>query len=161
MKNEPQKKEITVGEKVPDWTFVSTDPFLNSFKDLMGHNIVLYFYPKDDTPDCTLQGKSFTDLHEQFEKYNTKIVGVSRDTLACHRKFSAKYAFSFALVTDREDKLCNYFNVINEQNILLEKSSEIERSTFLIDKDGIIKRIWREVKVKGHAQEVLEAVKSL
>lgn len=150
-----------IGDKAPEWAFESTDPNLHSFGDLLGQNVVLYFYPRDNTPGCTLEGKDFRDLLPEFTALDTKIIGVSRDTLTCHQKFGLKHGLLFPLISDKDEKLCRYFNVMIEKNIFLKTLLGIERSTFLIDKEGVIKHIWRKVKVKGHAQEVLKVVKDL
>jgi peroxiredoxin Q/BCP len=154
-------KKTKIGDKVPEWTFESTDPNLHAFGDLLGQNIVLYFYPRDNTPGCTLEGKDFRDLLPEFAVLNTKIVGVSRDSLRCHQTFGLKHGLSFPLISDKDEKLCRYFDVMIEKNIFLKILLGIERSTFLIDKQGVIKHIWRKVKVKGHAQEVLKVVNDL
>lgn len=158
MKNDTKK--IAVGDKVPSGTFESTDPKLKSFDDLLGQNIVLYFYPKDNTPGCTLEGKDFRDLSLEFKQFNTQIIGVSRDTLSCHHRFSGKHLFSFPLIADTDERLSRYFGVLIEKNIFLKKLLGIERTTFLIDEKGSIKRIWHKVKVKGHAQEILDTIKN-
>ena len=130
-------------------------------KDLRGQNVVIYFYPKDSTPGCTLEGQDFRDLHAKFRRQKTVILGVSRDSVASHEKFKAKQKFPFELLSDPDEKLCGQFNVIKEKNMYGRKVMGIERSTFLIDADGKLRREWRKVKVKGHVEEVLEAVKDL
>lgn len=154
-------EQISVGGKVPDFTFQCTDPAIQSFNDLKGKNVVLYFYPKDNTPGCTMESKDFRDVESEFAKLNTQIIGVSRDTLVCHQKFQAKHSLSFPLITDPDEKVCAYFNVIIEKNMFKRIFLGIERSTFLIDDKGVIRKVWRNVKVKGHAQEVLAAVRAL
>jgi len=130
-------------------------------KDLRGQNVVLYFYPKDSTPGCTLEGQEFRDLHARFKRRKTIVLGVSRDSLAAHEKFKAKQNFPFDLLSDSDGKLCRQFDVIREKTLYGRKFMGIERSTFLIDANGKLRREWRKVKVKGHAAEVLEAVKDL
>jgi len=130
-------------------------------KDLRGENVVIYFYPKDSTPGCTTEGQDFRDLHARFRRQKTRVFGVSRDSLASHEKFKAKQSFPFELLSDPDEKLCGKFDVIKEKNLYGRKFMGIERSTFLIDADGKLRREWRKVKVKGHAQEVLDAVKEL
>lgn len=130
-------------------------------KDLRGKNVVIYFYPKDSTPGCTTEGRDFSALHGKFKRQNTVILGVSRDSIASHEKFSDKQGFPFALISDADEKLCGKFDVIKEKNMYGRKVLGIERSTFLIDADGKLRREWRKVKVKGHAEEVLDAVKQL
>ena len=130
-------------------------------KDLRGKNVVLYFYPKDATPGCTTEGRDFSALHAKFRRQNAVILGVSRDTVASHEKFKEKQGFPFELISDPDEKLCNKFDVIKEKNMYGRKVLGIERSTFLIDAEGKLRREWRKVKVKGHAEEVLGAVKEL
>ena len=130
-------------------------------KDLRGQNVVLYFYPKDSTPGCTLEGQDFRDLHTRFRRRKTEILGVSRDSVASHERFRSKQNFPFDLLSDPDEKLCRQFDVIREKNMYGRKVMGIERSTFLIDTKGKLRREWRKVKVKGHAAEVLEAVKEL
>ena len=130
-------------------------------KSLRGKNVVIYFYPKDSTPGCTTEGQDFRDRHAKFKRQNTVILGVSRDSLASHEKFKAKQEFPFDLISDPDEKLCKQFDVIKEKTLYGRKFMGIERSTFLIDEAGKLRQEWRKVKVKGHADEVLEAVKSL
>jgi peroxiredoxin Q/BCP len=129
-------------------------------KSLKGKKVVLYFYPKDSTPGCTTEGQNFRDLHARFKRQNTVILGVSRDSLASHEKFRDKQKFPFDLVSDPDEKLCKYFDVIQEKTLYGRKFMGVERSTFLIDEAGKLRQEWRKVKVKGHAEEVLEAVKN-
>ncbi|WP_075066668.1 thioredoxin-dependent thiol peroxidase [Candidatus Berkiella aquae] len=152
--------KMAVGDKIPDLTFESTDPKITSFKDLKGQNIVLYFYPKDNTPGCTLEGKDFRDLHDAFLKENTQVIGVSRDSLSSHEKFCGKHSLPFTLISDKDEKVCKAFGVIIEKNMFARLILGIERTTFLIDTQGVIKQIWPKVKVKGHAQAVLDAIKA-
>ncbi|MBT8091771.1 MAG: peroxiredoxin [Gammaproteobacteria bacterium] len=130
-------------------------------KDLRGSNVVLYFYPKDSTPGCTTEGRDFAALLPKFRRANTVILGVSRDSLASHEKFREKQGFPFDLISDPDEKLCKKFDVIQEKSLYGRKFMGVVRSTFLIDADGKLRREWRGVKVKGHAEEVLEAVKAL
>jgi peroxiredoxin Q/BCP len=130
-------------------------------KDLRGQNVVLYFYPKDSTPGCTQEGQDFRDLHAKFRRQKTVIFGVSRDSLKSHEKFKEKQQFPFELISDPDESLCQQFDVIKEKKLYGRTFMGVERSTFLIDKDGKLRAEWRKVKVKGHAEEVLEAVKSL
>lgn len=129
--------------------------------DLRGKNVVLYFYPKDATPGCTREGQDFRDLHAKFKRQQTIIFGVSRDSLASHEKFKAKQKFPFDLISDPDEKLCRKFDVIQEKSLYGRKFMGVERSTFLLDEDGKLRREWRKVKVKGHADEVLEAATEL
>lgn len=130
-------------------------------KDLRGQNVVLYFYPKDSTPGCTTEGRDFAALHARFRRQKTVVLGVSRDSLVSHEKFRAKQEFPFDLISDPDEKLCKKFDVIQEKSLYGRKFMGVERSTFLIDKAGKLRQEWRKVKVKGHAEAVLEAVKAL
>ncbi|MEM9403209.1 MAG: peroxiredoxin [Pseudomonadota bacterium] len=132
-----------------------------SLKAMRGKNVVIYFYPKDATPGCTQEGQDFRDLYKQFSKANTEIFGVSKDSIASHEKFKEKQGFPFDLLSDPDEKLCQKFDVIKEKNMYGKKYMGIERSTFLIDTDGKLRVEWRKVRVKGHADAVLEAVKAL
>ena len=149
-----------VGKKVADFTAAATGgPFKLSAHN--GQPVVLYFYPKDNTPGCTTEGADFRDLHKQFTKLGAVIAGVSRDSLKSHEGFKAKMDFPFELISDDDEKLCAQFDVIKMKNMYGKKVRGIERSTFLIDGDGKLVREWRKVKVEGHAAEVLAAVKTL
>ena len=130
-------------------------------KSLRGQNVVLYFYPKDSTPGCTTEGQDFAASYKKFQKLNTVILGVSRDSVASHEKFKAKFDFPFDLLSDADEKACAIFDVIKEKNMYGRKVMGVERSTFLIDSDGKLRREWRKVKVKGHVDEVLAAVGDL
>ncbi|MBJ7299974.1 peroxiredoxin [Marinobacter salarius] len=129
--------------------------------DLKGQNVVVYFYPKDNTPGCTTEGQDFRDRHDQFEALDTVIFGVSRDGLKAHDNFREKQAFPFHLISDKDEALCQQFDVIKLKKLYGKEYMGIDRSTFLIDKDGVLRREWRGVKVPGHVDEVLEAVRSL
>ena len=146
--------------KVPDFTAAATGGAftLSAHK---GHPVVLYFYPKDNTSGCTLEGTDFRDLHKQFAKLGAVVAGVSRDSLKSHENFRAKFDFPFDLISDADEKLCAQFGVIKMKNTYGKKVRGIERSTFLIDAKGVLAREWRGVKVAGHAAEVLAAVKAL
>ncbi len=146
---------------VADFSAESTGDKKIRLKELRGSNVVIYFYPKDSTPGCTLEGQDFRDLHGRFKRQKTIILGVSRDSIASHEKFKAKQNFPFDLLSDPDEKLCTQFDVIKEKNMYGRKVMGIERSTFLIDADGKLRAEWRKVKVKGHAEEVLEAAKEL
>jgi len=130
-------------------------------KELRGQNVVIYFYPKDSTPGCTLEGQDFRDLHAKFRRQNTVILGVSRDSVASHEKFREKQQFPFDLISDPDEVVCRHFDVIHEKTLYGKKFMGIVRSTFLIDASGKLRREWRKVKVKGHADEVLDAVKAI
>jgi peroxiredoxin Q/BCP len=128
--------------------------------ELKGKNVVLYFYPKDCTSGCTQEGQDFRDSYKKFTALDTVILGVSRDNLKLHEKFKTAEKFPFELISDIEEKLCKAYDVIKDKIMYGKKVRGIERSTFLIDKNGVLKKEWRKVKVAGHVEEVLEAVKS-
>lgn len=146
---------------VANFTATATRDMTIRLKDLRGQNVVLYFYPKDSTPGCTTEGRDFAALHARFRRRKTVILGVSRDSIASHDKFRAKQEFPFDLISDPDEKLCKAFDVIHEKSLYGRRFMGIVRSTFLIDKDGKLRAEWRKVKVSGHAEEVLEAVKAL
>ena len=150
-----------VGKKVPAFSASTTGAGTVGSKDLAGSAYVLYFYPKDDTPGCTLEGQDFRDRQAQFKKLKVRVLGVSRDNLASHEKFRKKHDLPFDLISDADEKLCRQFGVIKEKNMYGKKVLGIERSTFLVDSEGVLRREWRKVKVDGHVDEVLEAVKAL
>ena len=152
---------VAIGKKVKNFSRPATGDKDISLKDLAGKKVVLYFYPKDSTPGCTLEGQDFRDLHARFKRQNTVILGVSMDSIASHEKFRAKQKFPFDLLSDPDGKLCEKFDVIREKNMYGRKFMGIERSTFLLDDSGKLRREWRKVKVKGHAEEVLAAAKEL
>ncbi len=146
---------------VADFTADATRNKKIRLKELRGQNVVLYFYPKDSTPGCTTEGRDFSELHARFRRQNTVIFGVSRDSLASHEKFRDKQGFKFDLISDPDEKLCKKFDVIHEKTLYGRKFMGVVRSTFLIDAAGKLRKEWRKVKVKGHAEEVLDAVKAL
>ena len=146
---------------VRDFTAGATGAKKVRLKDFRGKNLVVYFYPKDSTPGCTTEGRDFSALHNKFKRANTVIFGVSRDSIASHEKFKEKQGFAFDLLSDPDEKLCKQFDVIHEKSLYGRKFMGVVRSTFLIDANGKLRQEWRKVKVAGHADEVLEAVKSL
>ncbi len=150
-----------INRVVADFTADATRDNKIRLKDLRGQNVVLYFYPKDSTPGCTTEGRDFSALHARFRRQNTVIFGVSRDSLASHERFRDKQGFKFDLISDPDEKLCKKFDVIHEKTLYGRKFMGVVRSTFLIDAAGKLRREWRNVKVKGHAEEVLDAVKAL
>jgi len=152
---------VSVGKAVPNFTLPATGDKTISLKDLKGHNVVLYFYPKDSTPGCTTEGQTFRDNHAKFKRQNTVILGVSRDSIRSHENFREKQKFPFDLLSDAEEGLCQLFDVIKMKNMYGKKVRGIERSTFLIDDKGKLRQEWRKVKVDGHVEEVLAAVKAL
>lgn len=150
-----------IDKPFPDFTAQATSETEVSLSALKGKNIVIYFYPKDSTPGCTTEGQDFRDLYQEFQALDTEIFGVSRDGMRSHENFKAKQEFPFELISDKEEDLCKLFDVIKLKKMYGREHLGIERSTFLIDKEGVLRREWRGVKVKGHADEVLEAVKAL
>lgn len=151
----------TMNRVVADFSSQATGGKTIQLKELRGQNVVIYFYPKDSTPGCTLEGQDFRDLHGKFRRQNTVIFGVSRDSLASHEKFKTKQKFPFELISDPDEKLCKKFDVIREKSLYGRKYMGVDRSTFLLDAAGKLRREWRGVKVKGHAAEVLQAVTEL
>lgn len=155
---------VTPGQPIDDFKVALTDndeeTHLN-LADLQGQQVVLYFYPKDSTPGCTTEGLEFKALHDAFRDANTRIFGVSRDSLRRHQNFKCKQGFPFELISDSDETLCKAFDVIKLKKLYGKEHLGIERSTFLIDKHGTLVREWRKVKVKGHAEEVLEAAQAL
>ena len=146
---------------VSDFAADATGDKTIRLKDLRGQNVVIYFYPKDSTPGCTTEGRDFSALQAKFKRANTVILGISRDSMASHEKFKAKQGFKFDLLSDPDEALCKKFDVIHEKTLYGRKFMGVVRSTFLLDADGKLRQEWRNVKVKGHAEEVLEAAKSL
>jgi peroxiredoxin Q/BCP len=150
-----------IGQPVPDFTASATGDTEVRLSALRGKNIVLYFYPRDNTPGCTSEGQDFRDLYEAFQALDTEIFGISRDGIKSHENFKAKHAFPFELISDKDEELCRLFDVIKPKKLYGRESLGVERSTFLIDKKGVLRQEWRKVKVKGHATEVLQAVQAL
>ncbi len=153
--------KITTGKKVPDFTLPATGEQDISLSDFKGKNVVIYFYPKDSTSGCTTEGQNFRDSINTFRRRKTVILGISRDSVKSHENFKEKQQFPFDLLSDKEEKVCKLFDVIKEKNMYGRKVMGIERSTFLIDDKGVLRKEWRKVKVAGHVDEVLEAVKAL
>ncbi|HEX8738857.1 MAG TPA: peroxiredoxin [Casimicrobiaceae bacterium] len=152
--------EPAPGSKVADFRAESTEGEFHLAAH-RGHPVVLYFYPKDNTPGCTTEGLQFRDLHAEFAKLGAIVAGVSRDSLKSHANFAAKMGFPFPLISDSDERLCAQFGVIRMKNMYGKKVRGIERSTFLIDGAGKLAREWRGVKVPRHAQEVLDAVRAI
>ncbi len=153
--------QLKIGNKAPDVKLPATDDQTLKLAQFKGKNIVLYFYPKDNTPGCTLESQNFRDKKRQFDKLDTVILGVSRDNLKSHANFKAKQSLNFDLLSDEDETLCQAYDVIKLKNMYGKKVRGIERSTFLIDRNGKLVREWRKVKVDGHVDEVLAAVKEL
>ena len=147
--------------KVKPTTCVATSNQKIEIPDNKGRNIVLYFYPKDDTPGCTIEGNDFTELNEPFAQQNTVIYGVSRDSIASHEKFKQKFNYTIDLISDEDESLCKQFDVIKLKKLYGKEHMGIVRSTFVISPSGDILKHWDKVKVAGHAEEVLEFVKEL
>lgn len=129
--------------------------------DYQGKNVILYFYPKDNTPGCTTEGQEFRDAYAEFQALDTEIFGISRDSVKVHENFRAKQSFPFELISDKDEAVCNLFDVIKMKNMYGKQVRGIERSTFIIDKTGKLAHEWRKLRVKGHVAEVLETVKAL
>lgn len=153
--------KATKGKKVPAFTLPATGDQEISLSDLKGKNVVIYFYPKDSTPGCTREGQDFRDNIAKFRRNKTVVLGVSRDSIKSHENFKAKQQFPFELLSDKEEELCKIFDVIKMKNMYGKKVRGIERSTFLLNDKGVLKQEWRGVKVDGHVDEVLEAVRAL
>ena len=151
---------IAVDQPIPDFTAPATGGEI-TLSTLRGKKVVLYFYPKDNTPGCTTEGADFRDLHRQFSKAGAVVVGVSRDSLKSHENFKAKMTFPFELLSDPDERVCEMFGVMKMKNMYGKQVRGIERSTFVIDKDGYLRKEWRGVRVPEHAQAVLELVKTL
>jgi peroxiredoxin Q/BCP len=154
-------KKIEIGKKVKNFKAESTKNEEFILNDYFGSFIVLFFYPKDNTPGCTQEGIDFSDNYNKFKKLDSNIFGISKDSIKSHQNFINKYKYKFDLISDHDEKICNLFDVIKEKNMYGKKYMGIERSTFIIDKKGTLIKEWRKVKVKGHAIEVLEFIKKL
>lgn len=150
--------QIAVGQPVPPFTASSTQGDI-SLESLQGQKTVLYFYPKDSTPGCTTQAQGFRDLHAEFLAAGARVVGVSRDSLKSHENFIAKQTLPFALISDTDETLCQLFGVIKMKNMYGKQVRGIERSTFLIGADGLLLQEWRGLRVPGHVEAVLQAVR--
>ena len=154
-------KKLSLSKKTLDMKLSTTNDKTLSLKDCAGEVVVIYFYPKDSTPGCTVEGQDFTHLYKKFRACKSQILGVSRDSLSSHEKFKSKYKFPFELISDPDEKLCRAFDVIKEKNNYGKKVMGVERSTFILNKEGILVKEWRKVTVANHAQEVLDFVKTL
>jgi peroxiredoxin Q/BCP len=153
--------QIKIGNKVPDFKLPATGAQDIALSDFKGRRVVVYFYPKDSTPGCTSEGQDFRDSINKFRRRKTVVLGISRDSVKSHENFKAKQQFPFELLSDAEEKACKLFDVIREKNMYGKKVMGIERSTFLIDEKGVLRREWRKLKVPGHVDEVLEAISEL
>ena len=150
-----------LNKTVPDFELPATSGHSFKLSDYIGKNLIVYFYPKDSTPGCTTQGMEFRDLYSEFQAASTEIVGVSRDSLKSHENFKAKFSFPFELLSDSEEKACQIFDVIKMKNMYGKQVRGIQRSTFVINKNGVLIQEWRKVKVADHVEEVLAFVKSI
>lgn len=148
-------------KKIPDFSLPATGGASFNLADQAGKTVVLYFYPKDSTPGCTTQGQNFRDLHDRFAAANAVVLGISRDSLKSHENFKAKQGFPFELGSDADEAVCTQFGVMKQKMMYGKQCRGIERSTFVIDGKGVLRREWRGVKVPGHVQEVLDFIKTI
>lgn len=151
---------MNIGEKIGSLPFCASNDLQGNFDDYRGQWLILYFYPKDSTPGCTTEGQNFRDLYPTLQTLNTQVLGVSRDSLKSHERFKCTQQFPFELISDQEEVLCSYFDVMKTKSMYGKQVRGIERSTFLIDPEGILRKEWRKVKVEGHADEVIAALKA-
>ena len=152
---------IAIGDLIPDLTVATTTNEALKLRSLKGKHLVLYFYPKDNTPGCTTEGQNFRDAYADFQKAGAEILGVSRESIRSHQNFINKHEFPFDLISDPDEELCNAMDVIKEKNMYGRKYMGIERSTFIFDAKGKLQHEIRKVKVKGHVEEVLALVQDL
>jgi len=152
---------LAIGDSVPDFQCTATGNKSFRLSDFRGQYLVIYFYPKDNTPGCTKEGQDFRDLSKEFSVLNASILGVSRDSVRSHDGFKDKQAFPFDLISDGDEKLCQLFDVIKTKNMYGKQVLGIERSTFLLDPNGVLIKEWRKVKVKQHVEEVLQTLQAL
>lgn len=151
-------EKASLNKPLPDFSAAATGGKTLRLSDFRGKNLIFYFYPKDHTPGCTLEGQAFRDRFAEFQELNVAIFGISRDSLKTHENFKEKQAFPFDLITDADETLCQLFDVIKMKTMYGKQVRGIERSTFLIDQHGVLVKEWRKVKVKGHADEILKAL---
>jgi peroxiredoxin Q/BCP len=152
---------LNIGEPVPDFSLPSTGNKTFRLSAARGTKLVLYFYPKDNTPGCTQQGSDFAARYPEFRKAGSEVCGISRDSVGSHERFKAKMKFPFELLSDPDEEACGRFDVLKWKNLYGKKVRGIERSTFVVDRQGVLAREWRGVKVPGHVEEVLSFVKAL
>jgi len=152
---------LKIGDLASNFSLSSDADSTVSLSDFKGKNIILYFYPKDDTPGCTLEACGFTEAHKDIETLNAVVLGVSKDSVASHKKFKEKHSITFTLLSDSDGVVCNAYDTWVEKSMYGKKYMGIDRSTFLIDSDGILRALWRGVKVSGHIPAVLNALKQL
>jgi peroxiredoxin Q/BCP len=153
--------KVELGKKVPDFELPGTGETTFRLSEKAGKTVVLYFYPKDNTPGCTSEGQDFRDFYPEFAGAGAEVYGISRDSLKSHENFKAKFDFPFELLSDADETACNLFEVLKEKIMYGRKVFGIERSTFVIDGKGVLAHEWRKVRVKGHVEDVLEAVRDL
>jgi peroxiredoxin Q/BCP len=156
-----QEPSSLLDQPAPDFELPATGDRIFRMSEMRGKPLVIYFYPKDNTPGCTTEGQQFRDLYDKFAQCGCMVVGISRDSMRSHENFKAKMRFPFDLLSDAEEKACHLFGVIKMKNLYGKKVRGIERSTFVIDRNGAVCREWRGVKVPGHAREVLDFVRTL
>ena len=152
---------LNLNESVPDFELPATSGLNFKLSDYLGKNVIIYFYPKDATPGCTTQGMQFRDAYATLQSLNTVVFGVSRDSLKSHENFKAKFSFPFELLADTEEKACTLFNVMKMKNMYGKQVRGVERSTFIINTQGVLVKEWRGVKVDGHVAEVQGFIQSL
>lgn len=152
---------VAIDQPVSDFESAATGEQTVRLSALKGKQVVIYFYPKDSTPGCTTEGQGFRDHYAEFQAANTEVFGVSRDSLKSHENFKAKQGFPFELLSDKDEALCQLFDVIKLKKLYGKEYMGVDRSTFLIDKDGVLRHEWRGVKVPGHVEAVLEQAKAL
>jgi peroxiredoxin Q/BCP len=152
---------VSVGKRVKNFTLPATGDQNLSLSDFKGRSLIIYFYPKDNTPGCTREGQDFRDLYPRFTEAGAEILGVSRDSVKTHDNYRNKHGFPFHLISDKEELLCKQFDVIKEKKLYGRTYMGIERSTFLLDADGVLQQEWRKVRVPGHVEAVLETLKTL
>ncbi|MBE2294639.1 MAG: peroxiredoxin [Phycisphaerales bacterium] len=152
---------VTVGQPIPDFNAAATDGRIVQLLELRGQPVILYFYPKDNTSGCTLEGQQFRDLYDRFAALDAAVFGISRDSLRSHDRFRAQQGFPFPLIADTDQNLCRLFEVLKPKKMYGKDVVGLERSTFLIDAEGVLRQEWRKVKPDGHAAEVLAALKTL
>ncbi len=159
VKTETLTQDSLLGKKLKSLQLPMTGNKTFNVSDWKGKRVVLYFYPKDMTPGCTIEGHEFTNLKKEFKKLNTEVFGISRDSVSLHEKFIQKENYTIDLLSDEKETACKLFDVIKEKNMYGKKVMGIERSTFLVDVNGAVEKVWRKVKAEGHAQEVLDYIK--
>lgn len=152
---------VQIDQPVPPFQAQATSERQVSLETLQGKQVVFYFYPKDNTPGCTTEGQGFRDRHDAFDDANTLVFGISRDSLKTHENFKAKQAFPFELISDKDEQLCQLFDVIKLKKLYGKEYMGVDRSTFLMDSEGVLRQEWRSVKVPGHVEAVLAAAQAL